>query len=299
MRTGILLVFLFAMVATLVTVPRAAAADHKANREADRKAIREHIDVIFQAYMRKDRATIRATHAADWRGFLTSSRSIIRGIDQYMQTAERFLEGPARLGSYRMREFDILFYGDLAVVPYIADIELETGGQKVASTLRVLDIYAKQKGHWNQVASDVANHPDVIAAQRQQPYTLTADERRELLTAREGVWRAYFANDAKHLDKVIPAETIAINAGEEPWGDRVAVLAGAAGFAASGGKLVKLEFPHTEIRMYGDVAILYTTWAYTLEIDGKQQTSSGRGTEIFVRRDGAWVNPGWHLDSGK
>ena len=318
MRTVLLLVFLSTVVATLTTMPRAAAADRKpsATREADRKAIREHIDVIFQAYMRKDRPTIRATHAADWRGFLTSSRSIIRGLDEYMQTAERFLQGPARLASYKMRELDIFFYGDLAVVPYIADVELEIGGQKVASRLRVLDIYiwekgAKQKGgdaltgvstgvgHWNQVASDVANHPDAIAAQRQQPYTLSAEERRALLTAREGVWRAYFANDAKQLDKVIPAETVAINAGEEPWGDRAAVLAGAAGFAASGGKLVKLEFPKTEVRTYGDVAVLYTTWAYTLEVDGKEQTASGRGTEIFVRRNGEWVNPGWHLDSGK
>lgn len=303
MRTVLLLVFLCAVVATLTTVPRAAAADRKADRkedrEADRKAIREHIDVIFQAYMRKDRPTIRATHAADWRGFLTSSRSIIRGIDEYMQTAEHFLQGPARLSAYKMREFDIFFYGDLAVVPYIADIELEIGGQKVASVLRVLDIYSKQKGHWNQVASDVANHPDVIAAQRQQPYTLSEEERRALLTAREGVWRAYFANDAKKLDKLIPAETVAINAGEEPWGDRKAVLEGAAGFAASGGKLVKLEFPKTEVRMYGDVAVLYTTWAYTLEVEGKEQTASGRGTEIFVRRNGEWVNPGWHLDSGK
>ncbi|MGH9603942.1 MAG: nuclear transport factor 2 family protein [Terriglobales bacterium] len=299
MRTGILLAFLFAVVAAMATLPRAVADDRKADREADRKAIRAHIDAIFQAYSRKDRPTIRATHAADWRGFLTSSRSIIRGIDQYMQTAERFLEGPARLASYKMRELDILFYGDVAIVPYIADIELEAGDHKFSSTLRVLDIYARQKGHWNQVASDVANHPDVIAAQRQQPYALSAEERRELLTAREAVWRAYFANDAQHLDKVIPTETVAINAGEEPWADRKAVLAGAAGFASSGGKLLKLEFPRTEVQMFGDVAILYTTWSYTLEMEGKQQTSSGRGTEIFVRRDGQWVNSGWHLDSGK
>ncbi|MGH9555969.1 MAG: nuclear transport factor 2 family protein, partial [Terriglobales bacterium] len=193
----------------------------------------------------------------------------------------------------------ILFYGDVAIVPYIADIELEAGDHKFSSTLRVLDIYARQKGHWNQVASDVANHPDVIAAQRQQPYTLSAEERRDLLAAREAVWRAYFANDTQQLDKVRPAETVAINAGEEAWGNRAAVLAGAAGFTASGGKLLKLEFPRTEVQMFGDVAILYTTWSYTLEVEGKPQTSSGRGTEIFVRRDGQWVNSGWHLDSGR
>ena len=38
-------------------------------RPADRDAIRAHIEQIFQAYMKKDRKTVRATHSADWRGF--------------------------------------------------------------------------------------------------------------------------------------------------------------------------------------------------------------------------------------
>lgn len=294
MRIGLLLASAVALLTTMAA-PRVLAAE----READRKAIRDHIDAVFQAYIKKDRATIQATHANDWRGFLTSSRGIIRGIDQYMQAADGFLQSPVRLTSYKMRDFDVFFYGDLAVVPYIADLEGRAGEQPFSSTLRVLDIYARQHGHWNQVASDVANHPDTIAAQRQQPFTLSAEQRRDLLAAREAVWRAYFANDAQHLDKVIPAETIAMNAGEEAWADRQSVLSSAAGFAASGGKLVKLEFPRTDIQVFGDVAILYTTWTYTLEVAGQQQTSFGRGTEIFVRRDGQWVNSGWHLDSGR
>ncbi|MCI0353504.1 MAG: nuclear transport factor 2 family protein [Acidobacteria bacterium] len=295
MRFGLLFACAVALLTTTVAAPRALAD----GREADRKAIRDHIDAVFQAYIKKDRATIQATHAKEWRGFLTASRGIIRGIDQYMQAADGFLQSPVRLSSYQMRDFDVFFYGDLAVVPYIADLEGRAGEQPFSSTLRVLDIYARQHGHWNQVASDVANHPDTIAAQRQQPFTLPAEQRRELLAAREAVWRAYFASDVEHLDKVIPAETIAINAGEVPWADRQSVLSSAAGFAASGGKLLKLEFPRTEIQTYGDVAILYTTWTYTVEVEGKEQTASGRGTEIFVRRDGRWVNSGWHLDSGK
>ncbi len=295
MRTGLLLASAVAILGTMAVAP-CALAD---GREADRKAIRDHIDAVFQAYIKKDRPTIQATHAKDWRGFLTSSRDIIRGIDQYMLEADGFLQSPVRLSSYKMRDFDVFFYGDLAVVPYIADLEGRAGEQPFSSALRVLDVYARQHGHWNQVASDVANHPETIAAQRQQPFTLSAEQRRDLLAAREAVWRAYFANDVQHLDKVIPAETIAINAGDETWADRQSVLSGAAGFAASGGKLLRLEFPRTEIQTFGDVAILYTTWSYTLEMEGKQQTASGRGTEIFVRRDGQWVNSGWHLDSGK
>ncbi|MEK7728003.1 MAG: hypothetical protein AAB354_06275, partial [candidate division KSB1 bacterium] len=46
---------------------------------------------------------------------------------------------------------------------------------------------------------------------QQQLRTLSASERAELLAAREKVWRAYFTNDRKHLEAVIPPETIAIN----------------------------------------------------------------------------------------
>ena len=123
--------------------------------------------------------------------------------------------------------------------------------------------------------------------------------RKELLAAREAVWRAWFANDRARLEVFIPEETVAINAAEERWLDRAAVLASAAEFAQQGGKLVHLEYPRTDIQLYGDVAILYTTYSFVVESQGKQQTVSGRGTEIFVRRGGAWVNSGWHLDSGR
>ena len=47
-----------------------------------------------------------------------------------------------------------------------------------------------------------------------------------------------------------------------------------------------------------DRAILYTLYEMDLEVGGETVTESGRGTEIFVRRDGEWVNSGWHLDAG-
>jgi hypothetical protein len=51
--------------------------------------------------------------------------------------------------------------------------------------------------------------------------------------------------------------------------------------------------------MYGNTAILYSKYAYELEVNGKPSAQSGRATEVFVYRDGKWVNSGWHLDSGK
>lgn len=133
----------------------------------------------------------------------------------------------------------------------------------------------------------------------QQPRTLSPHERAQLLADREKVWRAYFTNDRKHLAAVIPPETIAINANEEVWANRDSILAGAEQFAQSGAKLARLEFPRTEMQVYGEVAIIYTTYVFELEHEGERSIYSGRGTEIFVRRNDMWVNSGWHLDAGK
>jgi hypothetical protein len=98
---------------------------------------------------------------------------------------------------------------------------------------------------------------------------------------------------------LIPEETIAIDNGSEGWSDRAAVLAGAKRFADSGGKLVRLEFPKTEIQVYGNTVIIYTTYLYETEVNGNRSTASGRATEMFVRRGDELVNVGWHMDSGK
>jgi hypothetical protein len=122
--------------------------------------------------------------------------------------------------------------------------------------------------------------------------------RREIHRAREAVWRAWFANDRAKLDWMIPAETVAINADAENWEGRDEVLAASRTFVEGGGRLARLEFPRTEIQLFGDVAILYTTYLFETETKGERSVTGGRGTEIFVRRDGRWVNPGWHTDSG-
>src|SRR5262249_62112935 len=79
-------------------------------------------------------------------------------------------------------------------------------------------------------------------------------EEQDLLETREAVWRAWFANDQKTLQQLVPADTIAINSGEENWEYQPEILQSAADFQSHGGKLIRLEFPRTEIRRYGDVA---------------------------------------------
>ena len=64
------------------------------------------------------------------------------------------------------------------------------------------------------------------------------------------------------------------------------------------GKLVKLEFPKTEIQVYGNTVLVYTTYLYEIDMKGKRTTASGRATEMFLRRGDELVNVGWHMDSG-
>lgn len=151
------------------------------DRARDREAIRAHIDKIFRAYVDGDCATIRATHAPDWIGFTGRARSIVRGLDQYMKSSAGFCgEGGARRGpealaqaslvDYKLTEIDFKFYGDVALVPYVAETwygrDARTPGK-----LRSLDVYAKLNGEWIQVGSNIFPHPDMIEALRRQAAT--------------------------------------------------------------------------------------------------------------------------------
>lgn len=138
-----------------------------------------------------------------------------------------------------------------------------------------------------------------VAAAAQAPGTLDVKSRADLLATRETAWRAWFSGDRATLETMLPAEFIGIGWGEGPWSDRAASLAASEGFASGGGKLTLLEFPRTEIQVYGDVAVVYSEYRVSFTADGQVVDQAGRATEVFVKRGGRWLHPAWHLDSGK
>jgi len=276
------------------------------DRAADAAAIRAHIESIFQAFIDGDEDKIFATHSEDWRGFLERTRTPIKGIDEYMRAngiewprpANKPKPGPyfSSGTTYKVDDFDVQFYSpDLAVASFFGEFRRS---EITLQRFRIMDVYAKRKGNWIQVASHTVIDPEWRAAQMVKPMTITPEIRQRILTAREAVWRAWFANDRAALEKLIPEEVIAIDNGSEGWSDRAAVLASAKQFAESGGKLVRLEFPKTEIQVYGNTVLVYTTYVYETEMNGKRSAASGRATEMFVRRGDMLVNVGWHMDSG-
>src|SRR5688572_2132556 len=118
----------------------------------------------------------------------------------------------------------------------------------------------------------------------------------ELLAAREAAWRAYFGGDVKTLGDLLPPEFIGLGMDEGPFTDRSVTLEGARAFRERGGRLVSLAFPETRQQRFGDTVVLYGRYEVVLHSGGAERTMRGRLTEIFVRRGGKWVHPGWHLD---
>jgi ketosteroid isomerase-like protein len=268
-------------------------------RTADRSAIRAHIESIFQAFINKDAAALRATHAENWLGYLEGWPTAIKGIEGYMDSNQVDPKSPYGMKSYKFREFDMIFKGDAAFVCFVADVESNWPGRPPHRALQICDFYTKDKGNWIQSGSDTGLHQESVQELLALPRTIDDEMKKRLLDAREAVWRAWFAGDRATLEKLIPQETIAIESGENNWSNRQTILDGSVQFEKGGGKLVKLEFPKTEIQMYGAAAVVYSNYSYELEQGGQRINKSGRVTELFVLRNGQWVNPGWHMDSGK
>jgi Domain of unknown function (DUF4440) len=139
----------------------------------------------------------------------------------------------------------------------------------------------------------------ILAGYSATGFTANPDDKGQLLQVREAVWRSWFANDVSTLRELVPPGTIVISAGEPHWKNQAEVLQSAVDFQAQGGKLVRLEFPRTEIQRFGEVAILYSEYLVETEMKGRRSVSSGRATEVFVLHHGQWTNPGWHTDAEK
>jgi hypothetical protein len=117
-----------------------------------------------------------------------------------------------------------------------------------------------------------------------------------LLAAREAVWRDFFAN-APTLEAVLPANFVALYAGDSTWQDKAAVLAASRGSATGGTKLVSLRFPRNKIERVGPVALIYSRYEMELEGPDGRTTRRGNVTEVF-RWDGKrWLHPSWHIDN--
>src|SRR5258706_6516540 len=199
-----LLSFILGVALFAANRPAAKSMNFQEVRKAHREAVGAHIDSIFQAFIKKDAAALRVTHEKNWLGYLEGSRTVIRGVDGYMEWNYVDPKSPYGMKSYKMREFDMIFKGDAAFVCFVADVESNWPGSPPHRALRICDFYTKNNGQWIQSGSDTALHQESMEEQLASPRPLGEQMKKRLLDAREAVWRAYFAGDRSTLEKLIP-----------------------------------------------------------------------------------------------
>ena len=122
----------------------------------------------------------------------------------------------------------------LRLRPFVADVESNWPGNPPQRALRICDFYTKDNGKWIQSGSYTDLHPESADARMAVPRQFGDPMKKRLLDARESVWRAYFAGDRATLEKLIPEETIAINAQDDSWSGRAKVLEGSVEFVKNG-----------------------------------------------------------------
>ena len=121
------------------------------------------------------------------------------------------------------------------------------------------------------------------------------DANRELLAARDTVWRAWFTNDTALLHRFIPPALAVVEGPAQRWSDRKEILDGARGVASST-QLIGVKFLNTEIQRVGLSALVRSNYQVVLQSETRRDTTRGRATELFVKQGATWVNPYWQLE---
>lgn len=118
----------------------------------------------------------------------------------------------------------------------------------------------------------------------------------DVLAVREAAWRAWFGGDEAALRAMLPEEFLAIGASGKDISNLEKTIASSRAFKESGGRLVSLSFPETHAQRFGDTVILYGSYDAKIVSGNEEREMRGRLTEVFIKRDGKWLHPGWHLD---
>jgi ketosteroid isomerase-like protein len=141
-----------ALVATFVsfTAPAAPAADRKAD-EAELTQLSNNWDKVIVA---KQQKPIADNMAEDFR--------IIDGhgnVENKSQFVAGVMDPKLTIDPYTVEDFEIRFYGDVALLSGRTLMTGKYDGEKFTSNYRYIDIYAKRDGAWKIVSVQITRYP--------------------------------------------------------------------------------------------------------------------------------------------
>ncbi len=121
--------------------------------------IRSHVEALFEAFLSKDRDSLRNGRVENWRGFQIPSARLIRGVDDYMVDLETALQNVA-VTRYEFLDFEVDVHTDVALVYYVARDWLNTPDGEKTILVRALDVYGLKDSGWIQIGSNICLVPD-------------------------------------------------------------------------------------------------------------------------------------------
>jgi hypothetical protein len=120
---------------------------------------------------------------------------------------------------------------------------------------------------------------------------------RDIVGARDSVWRAWFAHDTALLERVLPSALVAGGGRPIHWNDLATELSDSRAFASSGARLERIRFTNTRVTIDGNVAMVGSDYQLFVRSPQRSDSMSGHAVELFVREGDRWVNPFWLLAS--
>ncbi|MCP3975040.1 MAG: nuclear transport factor 2 family protein [bacterium] len=139
--------------------------DHTDTADADVASIREHVELLFEAYLTEDRDALLRGRLPEWKGFQLRSTHLIRGVEDYARELDKAL-GAIKVQRYEFLDFEVEVLGDVALVYYIARDWLDVSNPKgdvstpTTALIRALDVYRRVDGDWIQAGSNISAIPD-------------------------------------------------------------------------------------------------------------------------------------------
>jgi ketosteroid isomerase-like protein len=128
----------------------ARAGDRKAD-EAELTKLSNHWDQVIVA---KQEKAIADNMAEDFR--------IIDGhgnVENKAQFVAGIMDAKLTIDPYTVDDFEVRFYGDVALLSGHTSMTGTYDGEKFASNYRYIDIYAKRNGTWKIVSVQITRYP--------------------------------------------------------------------------------------------------------------------------------------------